>query len=52
MSPWKQRPELIDSRASTLVTGADVDTENLLFPPFFVHCQNGREIKIKTWCIP
>ena len=46
VSLCRQRPELAYRQL------VPIWTENLLFQPFSVHIQKGREIEIKTSCIP
>ena len=46
VSLCKQRPESVDSRARLMWT------ENMLLQPFSLLSQKGREIEIKTSCIP
>ena len=45
-SPWKQRPELIDSRASILATGADVVRESVV-STFFSSQSKGKRSRSK-----
>ena len=42
-SPWKQRPELIDSRASIQATGANVDRESVVSTIFSAQSKSKRD---------